>query len=163
MTPPWVRANDIPCDPAQPKAVIIRIVQTHYLPEQIPSKWLEALEREVALERLARVTKAYRRLQTGDLVRIEYAPRQGTLMWINSKLVARLPGQRLIDSILVAWASGLTLTPSSESSSQSSRANTRQSPYRTAFVILLHGLADLHGGRLHAPEPGRSGLYRGAP
>jgi hypothetical protein len=93
-------------DSARPKAVIIRIVEARYLPEQIPAKWLEALEREVAPERLTRVKEAYRRLQTGDSVSIEYAPRQGTLMRINTRMVARLPGQRLIDSILVAWADG---------------------------------------------------------
>jgi hypothetical protein len=93
-------------DPAQPKAVIMRIVEARYLPEQIPAKWLEALEREVAPERLMRVKDAYRRLQTGDSVSIEYAPRQGTFMRVNRRIVARLPGQRLIDSILVAWAEG---------------------------------------------------------
>jgi hypothetical protein len=93
-------------DASQPKAVLIRMAETRYLPERIPDKWLNALERDVAPARLEPVRRAYRSLATGDLVRFEYVPGRGVIMRVNGRTIARLPGQRVVDSILIAWADG---------------------------------------------------------
>lgn len=47
-------------DAGKPKAVRIRMIATRYVPEQIPEKWLVALEAKLPPEPLSRFRRAYR-------------------------------------------------------------------------------------------------------
>lgn len=93
-------------DPAQQKAVLFRIIEPRYMPEQIPGKWLSTLEREVAARPLARARRAYRALTDGDRVLLEYVPRRGVTMRVNGKRITHLGGQGVVDALLEAWADG---------------------------------------------------------
>ena len=91
-------------DAKRPAAVMLRMIDTRYMPESIPQKWLEALERTVAPSPLARLRTAYRRLADGDRVLIEYQPRRGVTMRVNGRTVIRAPGHSAVRAILDAWA-----------------------------------------------------------
>jgi hypothetical protein len=91
-------------DPAQPAAVVMHMIETRYMPDRIPDKWLEALERAVPPRKLDPVRRAYRALGDGDRVRIDYSPAAGTTIRVDGRTVAALPGHGAIDAILRAWS-----------------------------------------------------------
>ncbi len=91
-------------DPARAKAVLMVIVESRYLPAGIPEKWRLALDRELALEPMSRVRRAYRNLSDGDVVTILYLPEGGVSMLVNGRSVVFDPGHAVIDSILESWA-----------------------------------------------------------
>lgn len=86
------------------KGVIIRMINMRYLPEQIPVKWLDALERTVPPAPLNRLRRAYRSLDDGDLMSIVYEPANGITIRVNRRLVTQVSGHDAIDAILQAWA-----------------------------------------------------------
>lgn len=96
-------------DPAGAKAVVIRMINTRYLPDSIPEKWLEALQRETPPEPLARVRRAYRQLSDGDVMTIAYRPQTGVAIGVNGRRVAQVRGHAVIDAILQAWAEEKTV------------------------------------------------------
>ena len=91
-------------DPRQPFAIAMRMIKTRYMPEQIPDKWLAALESVVPPRRLRPMRQAYRALADGDRVLIRYDPRSGVTIRVNRTVVARLSGHRAVDAVLQAWA-----------------------------------------------------------
>ena len=93
-------------DPQEAKAVRLHMIDTRYLPKQIPKKWRTALERELEPDAMARVNRAYSSLSNGDEVTISYAPRGGIELRVNERVLARAPGHGVIDSILSEWAQG---------------------------------------------------------
>lgn len=95
---------DVVRDPARPKAVLIHMVETRYLPEHIPEKWLEALQRSLAPGPLSRLRRAYRRLSDGDVMTIVYVPAKGVTIRVNGKMVTQVAQHTVIDAILAAWA-----------------------------------------------------------
>jgi len=100
---------DVVRDPAGAKAVVIRMITTRYLPDNIPGKWLEALQRETPPEPMARVRRAYRRLSDGDVMTIAYRPETGVTIGVNGGRVAQVGGHAVIDAILQAWAGEKTV------------------------------------------------------
>ena len=91
-------------DGRQTTAVLMKIIQARYLPEDIPSKWRHALAAELQREPMMRVRRAYDGLSNGDVVTFAYVPRQGTTMRVNGRLVLDVEGHLVIDAILDAWA-----------------------------------------------------------
>ena len=79
-------------------------METRFFPEQIPEKWLEALERGVLSEFLAGVGTAYRKLEVGDVITFSYLLDRGVTMSVNGRTIARTSGQTMIDVILEEWA-----------------------------------------------------------
>ena len=91
-------------DERRPKAVRLKVIHAKYLPADIPEKWRNALEHELARDPMMRVRQAYGRLSDGDAVTFLYLPDDGVTMSVNGRFVARSPGHALIDDILDAWA-----------------------------------------------------------
>lgn len=91
-------------DASQPKGVLIRMITTRYMPDQIPGKWLEALERETPSEPLSGLRRAYRRLSEGDVMSIVYQPATGITTRVNGSRVSHVANHRVIRAILDAWA-----------------------------------------------------------
>ena len=91
-------------DPNQPKAVLLHIVESRYLPPRLPKKWARALARELEPRAMSKVTRAYRQLADGDVVSITYSPAAGVVMSVNASTVVRAPRHRVIGSILREWA-----------------------------------------------------------
>ena len=103
--PPAAPAEAV-ADPDRPKAVLMKIVESRYLPEDIPEKWRHTLRAELARDPMARVRLAYDHLRDGDVVTFAYQPGEGVTMSVNGRPVIRASGHQLIDSILAAWAEG---------------------------------------------------------
>jgi hypothetical protein len=93
-------------DERQPKAVRVRILDSRYLPEQVPEKWRAVLAAELPPDTMARVQRVYGGLSTGDVLTFTYLPRQGLTMRVNGRVVARARGHAVVDSMLHAWAAG---------------------------------------------------------
>jgi len=91
-------------DPKKPKVIVLHIVGTALLPEQIPEPWRKTLGEELRRDPLARVRDAYHTLAAGDRVRVSYTPDDGLTMAVNDRVVARASDHALIDSMLRAWA-----------------------------------------------------------
>ncbi len=91
-------------NPKKPKVIVLQIVGTALLPEQIPEPWRKTLSEELRRDPLARVRDAYHNLAVGDRVRVTYTPDVGLTMAVNDRVVARTSDHALIDSMLRAWA-----------------------------------------------------------
>lgn len=91
-------------DPGTPKALYIEILDGRFMPGDIPRKWRGTLQKQLDPQTYERLSEAYRGLRRGDRVILEYAPGPGVQVQVNGKLLARLPGHRLIDALLEAWA-----------------------------------------------------------
>jgi hypothetical protein len=90
--------------PTRAKAVRMKIINATYLPDDIPEKWRDVLQRELKHEPMAMVRQAYDGLSDGDVVMFTYLPAKGVTMSVNGRQITRTSGHSLIDSILHAWA-----------------------------------------------------------
>src|SRR5207248_60617 len=93
-------------DPARAKALEIQIVNSAFIPGELPRKYRRALEQRLDADTFARVRTAYRLLQSGDSISLAYVPGEGVSVRVNGELVARASGHALIESILEVWADG---------------------------------------------------------
>ena len=91
-------------DAGAAKAVRLKVIQARYLPERVPEKYREALQRELAREPMVKVRRAYDRLSDGDVVTFTYLPTEGVTMLVNGRQVMQAPGHDAIESILEAWS-----------------------------------------------------------
>jgi hypothetical protein len=91
-------------DPLSPKLLEITIVDTRFLPRDIPRKWREPIERHLDADGRARAQAAYNGLVAGDRLTLAYAADQGVTFKLNGRLVAKSPGHSLVDDILATWA-----------------------------------------------------------
>ena len=91
-------------DTRRAKGVRLHVLESAYLPTDIPDKWRKALKEVIDEEPLARIGAAYRKISTGDVLRIVYDPQSAVTITLNSELVAYVPGHRVVDSILSTWA-----------------------------------------------------------
>jgi len=91
-------------DASSSKGVLIRMITTRYLPDQIPAKWLKALEGTAPPASLANLRRAYRSLNDGDLMSIVYEPAKGVTIRVNGRRVSHVSDHEVIDAILQAWA-----------------------------------------------------------
>ena len=91
-------------DPLSPKLLEITIVDTRFLPRDIPRKWREPIERHLDAQGRARAQAAYNGLAAGDRLTLAYAADQGVTFKVNGRLVAKSAGHSLVDDILATWA-----------------------------------------------------------
>jgi hypothetical protein len=91
-------------DPAAPKAVRMHMVDSRYLPRDLPKKWREPLRKGLEQQAYAHVRAAFSQLGDGDVVTITYMPQEGVNMRVNGRTLATAQGHNVIDSILAAWA-----------------------------------------------------------
>jgi hypothetical protein len=95
---------DAVSDPAEPKALRLRIINSFLLPPQIPSRWRNALGSVLDAAAMASLGAAYRDLESGDIVLITYVPRHGLTLRVNGAPVLGSDGQDAIDALLATWA-----------------------------------------------------------
>lgn len=91
-------------DPRAPKLLEMTIVDTRFLPRDIPRKWREPIERHLDADGRARAQAAYNGLVAGDRLTLAYAADQGVIFNVNGRLVAKSRGHLLVDDILATWA-----------------------------------------------------------
>jgi hypothetical protein len=91
-------------DPTRAKALEIQLVNTAFIPGEMPRKYRRALEGRLPTDEWSRVRTAYRMLQNGDAISIAYVPDEGVSLRLNGRLVAQAPGHALVDSMLGVWA-----------------------------------------------------------
>jgi hypothetical protein len=75
-------------DPAQPKMLRMRVLNTFLMPPDIPRKWRDGLEPVL----------------DGDTVVVTSQPQNGTALRINDRTVVSAEGHAAIDALLAAWA-----------------------------------------------------------
>jgi len=106
----YVAPRDLPAaavqDPARPKALQVRILNTAFMPQEMPRKWRRALRDALDGATFGRVSAAYRSLDVGDIVTVTYAPQPGVTLEVNGEVVARTPSHRPIEALLHVWADG---------------------------------------------------------
>jgi hypothetical protein len=95
---------DAVSDPAKPKTLTMRMLNTFLMPPEIPHKWREALEPVLDPDAMKRLREGYERLQSGDIVEVTYQPQNGIALSINDRTVATARGHEAIDALLAAWA-----------------------------------------------------------
>lgn len=91
-------------DPAQPKMLRMRMLNTFLMPPEIPHKWRAALQPVLDGESMKRLQAGYGRLQSGDTVVVTYQPREGIALRINDRTLLTAKGHAAIDALLAAWA-----------------------------------------------------------
>ena len=91
-------------DPAQPKVLRMRMLNTFLMPPEIPRKWREALQPVLDGDAMKRLQEGYGGLQEGDTVVVTYQPQKGLALSINDRTVATSQGHAAIDALLAAWA-----------------------------------------------------------
>jgi hypothetical protein len=91
-------------DPAKPKMLTMRMLNTFLMPPEIPSKWREALQPVLDPGAMKRLQDGYDGLQSGDTVVVTYQPQKGIAVRINDRTVATARGHQAIDALLAAWA-----------------------------------------------------------
>jgi hypothetical protein len=91
-------------DPAQPKMLRMRVLNTLLMPPEIPRKWREALQPVLDGDAMKRLQSVYDGLQNGDTVVVSYQPRNGIALRVNDRTVASAQGHTAIDALLAAWA-----------------------------------------------------------
>jgi hypothetical protein len=96
-------------DPTRAKALEIQIVNSAFIPGEMPRKYRRALEGGLDTDTFGRVRGAWRLLQSGDSISIVYVPGEGVSLRHNGVLLARAPGHALLVSILDVWADGRPL------------------------------------------------------
>lgn len=104
--PPEVPTAQAVRNPAVPKLVRIQIIETAYLPENIPEEWREPLREHLAAEPMTRIRAMYHQLQAGDVITISYSAHRGVTLRINGRTIVTQPRHELITAILEAWAKG---------------------------------------------------------
>lgn len=91
-------------DPAQPKILRMRMLNTFLMPPEIPRKWREALQPVLDGDAMKRLQEGYGGLQEGDTVVVTYQPQKGVDLRINERTVVTAQGHAAIDALLAAWA-----------------------------------------------------------
>jgi hypothetical protein len=86
------------------KAVSLRLIETRYLPEEIPSEWRRAFERHLDSRAMERLQRVYRSLAPGDVITVVYTPARGVTVAMNGRSLLRVRGDGLVRSILRTWA-----------------------------------------------------------
>ncbi|HEX6318118.1 MAG TPA: chalcone isomerase family protein [Burkholderiales bacterium] len=91
-------------DPAKPKMLRMRMLNTFLMPPEIPRKWREALQPVLDPDAMKRLQAGYDGLRDGDSVVVTYQPQKGIALSINDRTVATAKGHAAIDALLAAWA-----------------------------------------------------------
>lgn len=97
-------------DAERPKAVRLHIVNSQYLPSEIPQKWRVALQSELDPQQMDKVRSAYKSLRTGDVITTLYTPDDGLRMLVNGRPLVTAQGHGVISAILKAWAEKESVT-----------------------------------------------------
>ena len=93
-------------DPAVAKLIRVQIIESAYLPANIPEQWREPLREQLAAEPMTRIRAMYDHLQAGDVITISYAAQHGVALDINGRTIVTKPSHELITAMLTAWAEG---------------------------------------------------------
>ena len=93
-------------DPEYAKAIRLHVIESRYLPPQIPDKWRRALAGALDDKAMARVNAAYRSLVDGDVITIAYTPTRGIVFSLNGRIVVQGRGHGVIHAVLQEWAEG---------------------------------------------------------
>jgi hypothetical protein len=91
------------------KAVLLHVIETRYLPADIPRKWRRALERALDREAMSKIRAAYHALHNGDVLAIVYTPRDGVSLSLNRDVLVTARGHGVIESLLATWRGGRSL------------------------------------------------------
>lgn len=100
----YIRSDDIP------KSIRIKVLWDGSMPD-IPQSWSDELWPVLPEHDTTTLRRRYRNLNEGDLIRAEYAPGQGTTLYLNGEEIVSEPGATLINGMLDIWLGG---TPVSE-------------------------------------------------
>ncbi len=93
------------------KVVRIDVTYDGQVPDGLPATWKQGLQAQVSGEFLRTLQGLYNNLQSGDTVRVAYAPGSGSSMSVNGRVVATQPGGDLVNAMLRLW---IGLNPVSE-------------------------------------------------
>lgn len=85
-----------------PKAIQLKILYGD-LPDKIPQSWSEPLDRMVREELEQIVRKIYANFQSGDEVRIVYAPEMGARLLVNGAVRREMPDDDVFRPLLRLW------------------------------------------------------------
>lgn len=100
-TPPTDAATILA--PGTTKLVQLNVVYEGSLPDSLPDDWRTRIEEAVSTEMLRTLQGFYKRIRSGDVVTIGYAPDSGTTLRINGEAVVSQPGNDLIDTMMRIW------------------------------------------------------------
>jgi hypothetical protein len=93
-------------DPQYAKAIRLHVIESRFLPPEIPDKWRRALAGALDGKAMAKVNSAYRSLVDGDVITIVYTPTRGIVFSLNGRTVVRGRGHGVINAVLQEWAEG---------------------------------------------------------
>jgi len=85
-----------------PKAVQLKILYGD-LPDNIPQSWSEPLDRMVREELEQTVREIYANFESGDEVRIVYAPEMGARLIVNGAVRREMPDDDVFRPLLRLW------------------------------------------------------------
>ena len=83
-----------------PKIVRLDVTYEGSVPHDMPDGWSARLQRELSGEVYRAVQRVYSNLTSGDTVVFAYAPREGTLVRVNGRVVKQTNDARLVDALL---------------------------------------------------------------
>lgn len=86
-----------------PVALRVEILYNGSLPDEIPSKWREELMPELGSAQQQSLTRAYARLESGDVIEIRFAPGRGTTVSVSGTRVLADKGFGLMAAFLSIW------------------------------------------------------------
>lgn len=74
-------------DKHRPKELRIRIASGWLIPQNMPEKWQQSFAWDVTPDAMQSLQRAWRRLGSGDVVVVSYAPASGTSLSTNGTLI----------------------------------------------------------------------------
>jgi hypothetical protein len=108
-------------DPRTPKVVRMHVVEDRFLPNDVPEKWREPLERELPAREMQKVREVFAKLSSGDVLTVTYLPRRGVSLRVNGRDVGQVEGHSVVDAILTTWAENEPLSDRIERFASKSR------------------------------------------
>jgi hypothetical protein len=89
--------------PGTAKLVRLNVVYDGSMPDSLPDEWRTRIEDAVSAEMLRTLQGFYKRIRSGDVVTVGYAPDSDTTLRINGEAVVSQSGNDLIDTMLRIW------------------------------------------------------------
>jgi len=99
-------------DPSLPRAVWVEILYAGSLPYDIPPDWREELVPSLPEDEQAPFRRYFRRLQSGDVLRVEYAPGGESVVRLNDERILGGTGHALINAFVDIWLGDDPVSPS---------------------------------------------------
>ena len=90
-------------DDQVPKLVRLDVTYDGQVPNGLPSEWKQRRQGQVSQEFMQTLARQYNPLRGGDMVRVSYAPGNGTTLSVNGNTIATRPGSDLMNAMLKLW------------------------------------------------------------